>query len=134
MSKILLRNEILFRSPNRLGLLADVTERLYAKGINVLGIRAYEEGDDGVVLIYADDSHLATQALGELLDARISSTAVISAEVLNEPGGLAKISRALSNADINIVEVHATTTLAPTAEIVIDTDDNIRAMDVLERL
>jgi len=134
MSKILLRNEILFRAPNRVGLLTDVMERLYAKGINVLGIRAYEDGTDGVFLIYADDSHLASEALEELPDGRSSLTAVISAEVRNEPGNLVTISRALSNADIDVREVHATSTNAPTAEIVIDTADNIRAMGVLESL
>ena len=31
-------------------------------------------------------------------------------------------------------QVHATTTDAPTAEIVLETDDNVRAMEVLERM
>jgi hypothetical protein len=134
MAKIQLRNEIVFRAPTRVGLLADVTERLYATGVNVLGIRAYEEGSEGVFLIYTDDSRLAADALSTLPDAHIGSTSVISAEVPNEPGRLAKISTALANADINVLEVHATTTEAPTAEIVIDTADNVRAMDALEKL
>lgn len=134
MAKIQLRNETLFRAPARVGLLAEVTERLYAKNVNVLGIRAYDEGSSGVFLIYADDSRLAASALEPLADGRVTSSAVISAEVPNVPGHLAKISRALADADINVLEVHATTTAAPTAEIVIDTDDNITAIDVLEKL
>lgn len=133
MNKVLLRNEIVFRAPTRVGLLADVTEKLYANSVNILGIRAYDEGSTGVFLLYTDDSRRAVEAL-EPLDGRISSEAVIAAEMPNEPGQIAAMARALGNADINVLEIHATTTDAPTAEVVIDTDDNIRAMDVLERL
>jgi|GEM_PF-1115501 len=133
MPKIKLRNETVFRAPTRVGLLADVTERLYAKGINLLGIRAYDEDGSGVFLIYADDSRLAAEALEMLPDGHVTSAAIISAEVPNTPGSLAKISRALAHADINVLEIHATNTDAPTAELVIDTDDNIRAMAVLEK-
>ena len=134
MAKIQLRNEILFRAPTHVGLLAEVTERLNAKGVNVLGLRAYEEEDIGVFLVYADNSRLAAEALDSLPDGRTNTAAVISAEVPNEPGHLARIARVLAEADISVLEVHVTSTDAPTAEVVINTDDNIRAMDALERL
>lgn len=133
MSKIQLRSEILFRAPTRVGLLADVTERLEGKGVNVLGIRAYDEGDSGVFLIFADDSRLAAEAL-ETLDGKTSSAQVIAAEVPNRPGEIARVARALANADINVLEIHATTTDAPTAEFVLDTDDNVRALDIIQKL
>jgi hypothetical protein len=134
MPKIALRNEILFRAPARVGLLADVTERLYATGVNVLAIRAYEEAGEGVFLIYADDSRAAIEAIETLREGAAKTTAVISAEVRNEPGPLAAISRALANADINVTQVHCTTTDAPTAGIVLQTDDNVAAMAALEKL
>jgi len=134
MAKIQLRNEILFRAPTHVGLLAEVTERLNAKGVNVLGLRAYEEEDIGVFLVYADNSRLAAEALDSLPDGRTNTAAVISAEVPNEPGHLARIARVLAEADISVLEVHVTSTDAPTAEVVINTDDNIRAMDALEKL
>ncbi len=134
MARIQLRNEIVFRAPTHVGLLADVTERLYGAGVNVLGIRAFEDGPTGVFLIYTDNSHLAGETLLTLPGAHVSTASVISAEVPNEPGHLARIARALANADVNVLEVHATTTDAPLAEIVIDTDDNVRAKDALEKL
>lgn len=131
MAKIHLRSEILFRAPTRIGLLADVTERLFAEGVNILGIRAYEEDETGVFLIYASDSRAASDAL-EPLGGKISTTQVISAEVPNVPGQLAAIAGALANADINILEVHATATDASTVGIVLQTADNIRAIDLLQ--
>jgi len=133
MAKFVLRNEILFRSPTRVGLLADVTEKLFAKSVNVLGIRAYDEGETGVFLIFADDSRLAAQAL-EPLEGTIKTVSVISAIVPNSPGQLAEISRALANADLNVSQVHSTTTDAPMAEIVLDTSDNVTALAVLQNL
>lgn len=131
MAKIHLRSEILFRAPTRIGLLADVTERLFAEGVNILGIRAYEEDETGVFLIYASDSRAASEAI-EPLGGKISTTQVISAEVPNVPGQLAAIAGALANADINILEVHATATDASTVGIVLQTADNIRAIDLLQ--
>lgn len=134
MPKIALRNEILFRAPTRVGLLADVTERLYATGVNVLAIRAYEEGGEGIFLIHADNSREAIAAIEALGEGSAKTISVISAEVRNEPGPLAAIARALANADINVTQVHCTTTDAPSAGIVLETSDNVAAMAALEKL
>ena len=134
MAKIVQRSEILFRAPTRVGLLADVTERLFAKGVNVLGIRAYEEDGTGVFLIFTDNSRAATEALETLGEGHVGTIPVIAALVPNDPGQLAEISRVLANVDINITQVHATTTDAPMAEVVLTTDDNVRAMDALMQL
>jgi hypothetical protein len=127
-------NELVFRAPARIGLLADVTDRLLGHGVNVLAVRGYEEGGVGVVLVYPDDSRLATEALEEL-DGSVEVIPAVVAEVANEPGELSRIAGALSNANINIVQVHATT--APgcdRATIVLQTSDDVAAIDVLQRL
>lgn len=134
MHSVQLRNEIVLRAPNRVGLLADVTEHLYAKSVNVLGIRAYEEGDEGVFLIFAENSRLAIEALETIPDAKLSSASVISAEVPNDRGQLAAVSRALSNADIDVRQIQMIAGEAPTAKIVLDTADNVRALAALQEL
>lgn len=134
MHSVQLRNEIVLRAPNRVGLLADVTEHLYAKSVNVLGIRAYEEGDEGVFLIFAENSRLATEALETIPDSKITSASVISAEIPNDRGRLAAVSRALADADIDVLEIQMIAGEAPTAKLVINTVDNVRALAALENL
>ena len=129
-----LRNEIVFRAPNRVGLLADVAERLAGHGVNVLAVRGYEEGDTGVVLAYPDDSRAAAEALANL-EGVAASLPVIVAEVANEPGALAAIALALSNASIDISQVHATTPAeCGQALIVLETSNNVAALEVLQKL
>jgi hypothetical protein len=131
-AKVRVRNEVLFTAPNRVGLLADVTERLLAESINILAIRAYEEGDAGKFLLLTDDSRATADALSPL-EGSLTIMPVIVAEVPNEPGQLNDIARALSAADINVSQVHATTTRSGEAMIILETDDAIAAMAVLER-
>lgn len=133
MAKVVQRNMIQFRAPTHVGLLADITERLYAKSINVLAVRSYDEGDDAIILIYADDSRAALAAIETLPEGRARTVPVISAEVKNTPGQLSALARALANADVNVAQLHCTTTDAPTAEILFQTDDNVAAMAALER-
>ncbi len=126
-----LRNEIVLRAPNRPGLLADVTERLYAKSVSVLAIRAYEEGDEGVFLIFAESSTLATDALSKTPDSTISATTVITVDRPNDRGQLAAVSRALADAGINVKEIHMTAGEGPVAHMVINTEDNVAALAAL---
>jgi hypothetical protein len=106
MAKVVQRNMIEFRAPTHVGLLADITERLYAKSINVLAVRSYDEGDDAVILIYADNSRAAMAAIETLPEGTSRTVPVISAEVKNTPGQLSALARALANADVNVTQLH----------------------------
>jgi hypothetical protein len=133
MAKFHVRNQIVFRAPARVGLLADVTDRLEGKAVNILAVRGYDEGDEGVVLIYPDDSRMAEEALATL-EGTVRTVPMIVGEVANTPGQLAAISRALANANINIIQVHSTTSDCSDARLVIETSDDVRALDVLQKV
>lgn len=129
-----IRNEIVLRAPNRVGLLAEVTERLYAKSVSVLGIRAYEDGDQGVFLIFTESERLATEALETMPDATLSSTTVLAVDIPNDRGQLMGVSRALADAGLGIQAIHMIAGDAATAQIVVNTSDNIAALAALEKL
>jgi hypothetical protein len=126
-----LRNEILFKAPTRIGLLAEVTEALHAANVNLLAIGAYEKDGMGEFLLLTSDNRAALEALGTL-GGEVDLTPVVVVEVAHEPGALASIARRISNAGINISQVHATTTDASTATLVLRADREAEVVRILE--
>jgi hypothetical protein len=133
MAHVQLRNEILFKAPTRVGLLADVTEALKAAGVNILAIGAYDKGDMGEFLMITSNNKDAFAAL-EKLGGEIDMASVVVAEVPNTPGELAAIARRLADQDINVSQVYATSVDAPTVMIVLRTVCEIDVVKLLEDL
>ena len=107
MAKVELRNEVMFKAPTRVGLLADVTGALHAAGVNILAIGAYDKGDNGEFLMITDNNKAAYAAL-EPLGGEMDMQSVVVAEVPNTPGELAAISKTLADNGINVSQVFAT--------------------------
>lgn len=133
MAKAELRNEILFKAPTRLGLLADVSEALYKAGVNITAIGAYDKGDMAEFLLLTSDNRLTNDALGPL-GGEVGLVPVVVAEVENRPGELAVIARRLADEGINVAQIHATSTNAPTMTIVLYTSEETRVIDLLHEL
>lgn len=130
MAKVELRNEILFKAPTRVGLLAELTEALAEAGVNIFGIGAYDKGDMGEFLLLTSNNRATGEALAAL-GGTIDLAPVVVVEVANTPGTLAKIARKIADAKINISQIHATTVDAPTAMIVLRTDDEAHVVELL---
>lgn len=115
---------------DRVGLLAEVTDKVKAVGVNILAICAWREGDTGKVLLVTSDNQAACQAISPLVD-ECSFGEVVCAKVANEPGGLDAAAAKLAEAGIGIKLVYASPGDAPDATIVFDTDDNARAAELI---
>ena len=133
MAKAELRNEILFKAPTRVGLLADVSEALHKAGVNIIAIGAYDKGEMAEFLLLTSDNRLTNDALAPL-GGEVGLAPVVVAEVENRPGELALIARRLSDAGINVAQIHATSTDAPTMTIVMLTSEETRVIDLLREL
>jgi hypothetical protein len=107
MAKVQIRNEVMFKAPTRVGLLADVTAALNGAGVNILGIGAYDKGDMGEFLMITSNNKLAYEALSRL-GGEMDMRSVVVVEVPNTPGELAAIARVLADRDINVSQVFAT--------------------------
>lgn len=107
MAKVEIRNEVIFKAPTRVGLLADVTSALNDAGVNIQAIGAYDKGDMGEFLMITSNNKLAYEALSAL-GGVMDMQSVVLVEVPNVPGELAEIARLLAGADINVSQVFAT--------------------------
>lgn len=128
--KVELRNEILFKAPTRVGLLAEVTEALANAGVNIIAIGAYDKGDSGEFLMITSDNRATAEALAPL-GGSLDLIPVAVIEVDNTPGTLASIARTIADAGVNISQIHATTTDAPTAMIVLRAEDEAKVVHLL---
>ncbi|MDO8964416.1 MAG: ACT domain-containing protein [Coriobacteriia bacterium] len=133
MAKVELRNELMFKAPTRVGLLADVTEALWTADVNILAIGAYDKGGMGEFLMITSNNKRAFEAL-EKLDGEVDLRSVVVAEVPNRPGQLATISRRLADKAINVNQVYATSVEAPTVMLVIDASCEADVVTLLEDL
>ena len=132
MAKVQVRNEVMFKAPTRVGLLADVTEALNNHGVNILAIGAYDKGDAGEFLMITSNNKLAYEALSEH-GGEMDMRSVVVLEVDNQPGELAKISRKLADHNINVSQVFATSVDgADKVMIVLTADCEIDVIELLE--
>ncbi len=116
--------------PNRPGLLAEVTESLASRGIDIANI-VVETHDAGAVVrmeVHDDDA-----ALGALTDAGYHAVSddVLLARIEDRPGSLASLSRRFADANLNIRSLHHVRRESGFALVAVSTDDNARAKALL---
>ena len=83
---------------DRVGALADVCEKLAANGVDIKAISA--DGGHGVRLVTSDEK--TTRDLLQKTKLIFSESDVISLQLLDRPGELAKVSRLLAKEKVNI--------------------------------
>jgi hypothetical protein len=134
MAKFEIRNEVIFKAPTRVGLLADVTEALMGAGVNIIALGAYDKGDNGEFLMITDNNKIAYEALMGL-EGESDMQSVLVAEIPNTRGELAKIARKLADNGINVGQVFATSVDGqPTTFIVLTVACEVDVVGLLEDL
>jgi hypothetical protein len=126
--------EVSVRVFNDIGVLAQLTRIVADKGVNIRAAAAWvENGKDGVVRLVTDDNLRAVDALRAHAYApeEISS---IEVECAHSPGMLSSLCDKISLGGINIRYLYAGAPLAAkTCTVILNTDDNDRALVLLNR-
>jgi len=86
---------------NRIGALADVCDALGKNGINIEGLSAQGQGNEGVIRIVTEDEKSAVSSLKKAGFSPLVAD-VLTFKVNDSPGELAKMTRRLSKAGVNI--------------------------------
>jgi len=90
---------------NRIGAMADLTEALAMNAVNIKAISTHANGPQGKVLLVTEDDKTAREALEKSKHSFVVSD-ILSLELSDRPGELAKISRLLSKAGVNMESVY----------------------------
>jgi hypothetical protein len=118
---------------NKPGMLADVCDELAAAKINIFALTISDTADHSVVRMVVSDHEKALQIFEERGVLTVESK-VLLIENNNRPGALAKISKKLAKAKINIEYAYlATSPGAKIGLLVMRVDDTKRALKVLSK-
>ena len=91
---------------NKSGRLADVTDILAKNGINIRALSLADTADFGILRLIVNDVEKTKTVLKEN-GFTVGKNEVIAVEVLDKPGGLAGILRALEGKGINVEYMYA---------------------------
>lgn len=116
--------------PNRPGLLAELTEVLAARGMDISQIVVETDDTGAVVRMEVEDDDAALGVLTEAGYHAVSDDVVL-ARIQDRPGSLASLSRRLADANINIRSLHHVRRESGFALVAVSTDDNVQARTVL---
>ncbi|RLI96101.1 MAG: amino acid-binding protein [Candidatus Altiarchaeales archaeon] len=117
---------------NEPGRLVKVAKILGNANINIRALTVAETSDFGILRLIVDDPERAYSILKEN-NIVVVMDDVLGVEVVDKPGGLARIAEILSNQNINIEYVYAFVTNShEKAFIVLRVDEEERAINVLK--
>ncbi|MFQ6137221.1 MAG: ACT domain-containing protein [Candidatus Hydrothermarchaeales archaeon] len=117
---------------NKPGALADVCEVMGRNGINIRAISAEGLGEAGIIRMITEDQESAKRALEKSWYKFVVSE-VIPIRLIDRPGELAKVSRKLADANVNIECIYILGREKGMTEIALKVDMIDKAKRILER-
>ncbi len=114
---------------DKVGLLADATDKVKDAGVNITALCAWAEGDKGHLRMITEDNDKVCQAVSPLMESCEMDDAV-TVKAANTPGALNEIAHKLADAGININLVYATAE-GDQATVILKTTDNAKAAEIL---
>lgn len=135
IKSVTLGEELVITTKNKVGLLADISEMLAQRGINIESALGYESGNTAKLMLVTSAN---LTILGELKKRKYKSvkeTEVVMVELDNKPGALKVVTTELKKAGIDIKYLYVTSplTLGGGSRMVLQTSDNEEAMALLSK-
>ncbi len=123
--------EFVVEMENRPGRLASLTEALAAVGVNIEALAAYGANSEGVVRLIVDDAITTRRVLHEAALQNTENT-VLTAELPHRPGELARLTRSIADAGVNIDAIYVLRASSEGIEFAISLDQPESALPDLE--
>lgn len=123
--------EFVVSMENRPGRLAALTEALAAVGVNIEALAAYGHDGEGTVRLIVDNADATRRALADAA-LRNEERTVLTARLPHRPGELARLTRSLAEAGVNIDAIYVLNSNADGIEFAISVDQPATALPHLE--
>jgi hypothetical protein len=115
--------EFIVRMENRPGRLAALTEALAAFGVNIEALAAYGTDGEGTVRLIVDDAATTRRVLDEAALHNEENT-VLTALLPHQPGELARLTRTIADAGVNIDAMYVLRSNADGIELAVSIDQD----------
>ncbi len=125
--------EFIVDMENRPGRLATLTEALAAFDVNIEALAAYGHDGDGTVRLITSDAPTTRRVLDEAA-LNFEEHTVLEASLPHRPGELARLTRSLADAGVNIDALYVLRANADGIDIAISVDQPESALPHLEVL
>ncbi len=116
---------------NKIGCLAKVTDVLSQARINLKAIATDNKETHGVIKIVTDDDEITRDVLKEA-GFDFKEHEIVPVRLLDKPGEMAKVAKAMSNLNINIESVFLMDREQGTAHMAFKVDDLKKAKELLK--
>lgn len=128
MAKASKIREIVATTPNKAGVLAEVTRVISNAGVNIIAISAHAMGDKAKFMIVTNDNQKALKALKDNKLSALESDA-ISVSLSNKIGAAKEIADKLARAGVDLDYCYGSTGSGPDALFVFSTKDINKALE-----
>ena len=123
--------EVVLRTANKIGALADFSKIVAERGGNILAMSAWVEGNEAVIRLVTDDT-LRTMDVLQGHGYSPEERSVVLVDAQHKPGILRHLTDTLSREDIDLSHLFASATLdQDVCLVVLNSSDNDRAIVLL---
>jgi len=115
---------------NEPGTLAKVAEAIASRGVDIRAVGGGGIGDSGVAAFLTDNDGATREALAGA-NCEFSEAEAVLADVEDKPGTLAKLTRAMADAGVNLQGVLVLQSMGDRARLAFAVDDAMKAREAL---
>jgi hypothetical protein len=133
MAKASLVKELMVKTANTVGMMAEVSNAIAKSGANITALNAFGIDKNAIFRIVTSDNAKAISAIKEK-NIGVSERDVVSVELANKPGIAAEMGEKLKGANIDITYIYGSTCGGDcSCTIIFNCSDNKKAVEVLSK-